>query len=237
MVSEPSRRRAALRIGLQGLHLPESQILAALRLWDEDYAPTRPAALAEYVKDLALRLGYSIEERHQLRVALYVAIARHDGRIVPATSPPMPGRAPLRAPNGVAHAASPATAPVATSRGPAKSPAFVVFFAMAADILKAVQRAGVAAQDDFTQALEQHCSAQRLPVDVAVALGRWSRGGASLALLATHPADGFAAALHAIYAAAAEAVGPAEADRQLARAATAAEALPEAEAFAPHRLL
>ena len=92
-------------------------------------------------------------------------------------------------------------------------------------------------KDDFTLALEQHCSAQRLPVDMVVALGRWSRNNGSLELLASHPAGGFASAMHAIYAAAAEAIGPTEADRQLARAAAAAETLPEAQAFAPRRLL
>lgn len=232
MLSDPVRRRDALRVGLQSLRLPESTILSAIRLWDEDYAPTRPSALSEYVKDLAQRLGYSIEERHQLRVALYVAIARHDGRIVPAAPPPLP-TAPR---NG--HAATPAPGmPVNGAVRPQRSPAWVVFSAMAGEMLKAVQRDGMAAQDDFNAAIEQHGRAQRLPVEIAVALNRWSRQNAPLDTLAAHPVAGFAPAMHVVYAAAAEAIGPIEADRHLARATTLAEQLPEAQAFAPRRLL
>lgn len=229
MAADPARRREALRIGLQGLKLPESQVLAALNLWDQDYAVTQPAALAEYVKDLSQRLAYSIEERHQLRVALYVAIARHDGRMIPSAPPPMP--APR---NGTTPAT--AAAPVAAARPPSP-PAYTVFAFMAGEMLKAVNRDGLGSVDDFTLALEQHCSAQRLPVDMVVALNRWSRQVAGLETLSTHPAGGFGAAMHAIYAAAAEAIGPTEADRQLARAVNSAETLPEAQAFSPRRLL
>lgn len=229
MAADPARRREALRIGLQSLKLPESQIMAALNLWDQDYAVTQPAALAEYVKDLSQRLAYSIEERHQLRVALYVAIARHDGRMIPGTPPAM--SAPR---NGTTHAVP--VSPVVPVKPPSP-PAYTVFSFMAGEMLKAVSRDGLGSVDDFTLALEQHCRAQRLPVDMVVGLNRWSRQAASLDTLSTHPEKGYGAAMHAIYAAAAEAIGPTEADRQLARAVSAAEALPEAQAFSPRRLL
>ena len=45
---DPGRRRQALRLGLESL-LGPTQVQAALTLWDEDYARSRPMALADYV--------------------------------------------------------------------------------------------------------------------------------------------------------------------------------------------
>lgn len=227
---DPVRRRRALEIGLES-QLSPVQVKAALRIWDEHYAPSRSMALAEYVADIAQRLDYSVQERHALRVALYHAISMHDVRqrasaSVPATASLAATRPPTPVPSR--------PLPVAPRILP---PAYVVFARMAAEILAQVGRDGAIAADDFCAALDRHTDALRLKVEQVVCMRRWANSGGTLETLSDLPEAQFGKLIHAVYAAAAEALGPTAADRALARAASVAEALPEATKFSPARLL
>ncbi len=227
---DPARRRRALEIGLETLLSPV-QVKAALRIWDDQYAASRSMALAEYVAEIAQRLDYSMQERHALRVALYHAISMHDVR-QGAGSPATPAPASPAAPKPSIPAP---TRPPPPRRAP--QPAYVVFARMAAEILAQVGRDGAVATDDFCAALDRHTDALRLNVEQVVGMRRWANGSGTLEALSEFPEDHFGRLIHAVYAAAAEALGPIAADRALARAASVAESLPEALKFPPARLV
>lgn len=219
---DPGRRRQALRLGLESL-LGPMQVQAALTLWDEDYARSRSMALADYVGELSRQLGLDMHQRHALRIALYSSISRHD--VKPGVT-----RAPRAAPTATV------VVPPAAAISPPPTAAFVVFACMANEMRNAVQREGGGAEADFTRAVEQHALASRLHAE-AGSLVRWSRGSADLQEFGTTGQDRLSLLMHAIYAAAAEALGPIAADRQLARASQLADALPEALKFSPRKLL
>lgn len=220
---DPGRRRQALRLGLESL-LGPTQVQTALTLWDEDYARSRSMALADYVGELSRRLGFDMHQRHALRIALYSSISRHD--VNPGVT-----RAPRAAPT-----APVVVPPVAAISPPPPTAAFMVFACMATEMRNAVQREGGGAEADFTRAVEQHALAGRLHAE-AGSLVRWSRGSADLQEFGVTAQDRLSLLMHAIYAAAAEALGPIAADRQLARASQLADALPEALKFSPRKLL
>lgn len=226
---DPVRRRQALHLGLESLLSP-AQVDAALRIWDSQFATSRPMALAEYVAELSqlLQLG-SVQERHALRVALYSALARHEVHKQATAAPAAAAvRAPLPAANApVVQAAAP----------PPASPAFIVFERMASEMLAAVARSGAGEVRDFAAALERHAASLRLAPETFGALAAWIQRRGDLRSLAAFGEDRFSGLMHAIYAAAAEALGPVVADRALARAAQSAEALPEARQFSPGRLM
>lgn len=224
---DPGRRRAALMLGLESVLTPP-QVEDAIALWDRDYARQRSMALAEYVGEISQRLGFDLQQRHALRVALYASVARND--VKPSTVVPMRKVTPAAPPPP-----PPLPAPVSKPKS-AVSPAFTVFACMAAEMRVAAERAGTQTQAEFASALDHHALASRLHAEAGV-LVRWGRGTVDLDELAALPEKRLATAMHAIYAALAEALGPVAADRTLGRAAQLADALPEAREFAPSRLL
>lgn len=221
----PARRRAALVIGLDPVLPPERQ-REALRLWDSGYALQRPAALPEYIAELARQFELSLRERHELRLSVYQALMKHD---------PQTGRGAAAGNAPAAAGPKPAAAPVVAPR--LDPPPFVVFACMSAELMIGVRKGGPEAVQDFAVALEQHAAAAGLRADQSAILLRWARNQAPLDALAGAAERVFAGLFHAVYVATAEALGPVAADRLLARATQVASALPEASRFAPTRLL
>lgn len=228
-VPDPARRRNALLLGLQEVLAPP-QVQAALRLWDEQYAQTREAALSEFVARLAAQLGHDARKTHALRIAVYSAIARHDvrqGGALPASAPAITRQAPMLPPQ-----ASP-------DEKRSASAAFIVFSHMAGTVLQGIQKEGRAMQDELASALARSGSIEGVDNAHSIALVRWARTAdhGELQVLAPLPSHRFAPLMHALYVAAVEAAGPIAADRLLSRAAQQAENLAEAGQFPPRALL
>lgn len=234
---DPVRRRGALQTGLESVLSP-LQVQAALRLWDEHYASARAMALAEYVAQLSQQLDYSVLQRHALRVAVYHAVSKYDvpgspraGAAVANAAPPPAGSKPV-----VAGGPVPSSAPTPPP-APLRSAAYVVFVCMGKEILANVVRDGPSATQTFADALQRHSDALRTKAEHGLSLRSWAQGDGSLEPLAELADTRLGLLIHAMFAAAAEALGPTTAKRVLAHAARVAETLPEALQFPPRRLL
>jgi hypothetical protein len=107
------------------------------------------------------------------------------------------------------------------------SPAYIVFREMAGRLLAAAEQAGADALREFVEAAEAP--------EMAPLAGGLSRG--DFGAVSGADADTLSRILHRLYVGLVHATGPVAADRALARAAAAAEALPAATQFSPQRLL
>lgn len=236
---DPARRRNALLLGLEQ-DLTAAQVQTALQLWDDEYARTRPAALAEYVARVTSRFGLDVRASHALRISVYTAIAKHDvrqggalpiGTAPPQSLPPVSRKTPMMP----AAAATPST----TAKPPPLSATYTVFSSMAATIAGGIRREPGDAKDEFVSSIVRSADIADMGKTHANAVSRWALSGnpADLAVLSTLTAANFRSLMHAIYVAAVEACGPIAADRLLARAVQIADVLPEASRFSPRELL
>lgn len=226
-----ARRRKALHLGLMGA-LDESQSQIGLRLWDQSFALQKPGAIIEFVAELSAQLSLTPKLRHEMRMGIYQALLKYDAGREPI--PEINGHAPLH--NSVAVAAVTPTpdVPVARVRG---SPEYVVFCALLQQLLEGLRLVDAVAKHDLIQSLQKQSGRSGLDFGRHHALTQWAKDGAPLGAFAAEPEDVLALAVHTLYVAFCEAIGPVATDQLLARAVRAAETLPEAIRFPPRRLL
>ena len=223
-----TRRRKALHIGLAGA-LDESQAQIGLRLWDQSFALQKPGAIIEFVAELSSQLSLAPKLRHEMRMGIYQALLKYDA-----------GREPIPEANDVrpVHTASqmaplPATA-IARVSG---TPQYVVFCALLQSLMDGLRIVEAVAKHDLIQSLQKLSGRSGLDFGRHHALTQWAKEDAPLGAFAAESEEVLAQAVHALYIAFCEAVGPVATDQLLARAVRAAEALPEAARFPPRRLL
>ncbi|MFA5940125.1 MAG: hypothetical protein WC809_12280 [Sinimarinibacterium sp.] len=223
------RRRKALHLGLIGT-LDEAQAQIGLRLWDASFAEQKPAAIIEFVAQLSAQLALPPKQRHEMRMGIYQALLKYD-----AGREPIPEVNGARPPHAMAVMAPsmPETAPAWVSG----TPQFVVFSTLLQHLLDALRIMEAVARHDLIQSLRGSTGRSGLDFGLHHALTQWIKEGASLSAFATATEDALALAVHTLYVAFCEAVGPVAADQLLARAVRVADALPEAARFPPRRLL
>ncbi len=218
--------RDALAAGFADV-LGSQHVDTALRLWDRHFADGKPHALIEYVNQLAAALMLPTRQRHELRMALYRSLLSRGidpTRAGSGTAPPRP-----------AGDGAPVTRiDVATSAG---NPAFRVFRQVALGMLQGVRADALGAAQIFAAALDRHAGAHGLDTGARNALARWVAGEAADEFLQRLSVEAYSNLAHLLYVAACEALGPVAADRLLSQSVRRAEALPEAVAFPPQRLL
>lgn len=220
-----ARRRQAIYLGLIA-NLQESQAQAGLRLWDAGYGQTRPTAIIDFVSELATQLGLPPKQRHEVRMGLYQALLKYD-----AGREPPPAAA-------VTERSDEALGPLAQTLSPTLGPpAYAVFNKVATEILNTVREDGSIAVHDFVASLEAQGAGSGLRSEELQPVLLWARGAGSLSGLIHSREEVLGRAVHALYVAACEALGPVAADRMLAQAVAAAEALPEARRFPARRFL
>lgn len=208
-----ARRRRAIAIGLD-TQLEPLQCERALALWDSAYASSRATAIIDYVIDLAVQLDLPPRKRHELRMALYQSLLRND----------------VGAATVAASLAAATTNPVAQ----VASPAYVVFLAVCARLLDGVRADQSGAYEDFKLLMRTVGLPKTLDRQELLA---WVGGEGGLDALRRSSSGLLSEILHALYVAAAGALGPVAADQLLVAAINGAEKLPEARAFAPRQLL
>lgn len=224
-----TRRRKALHLGLAGA-LDESQSQIALRLWDQSFALQKPGAIIEFVAQLSSQLGLAPKLRHEMRMGIYQALLKYDA-----------GREPIPEINGAkpAHTAIQITAPLPATplARVSGAPQYVVFCALLQNLMDGLRIVEAVAKHDLIQSLQKLNGRSGLDFGRHHALTQWAKEDAPLGAFAAEPEEVLAQAVHTLYIAFCEAVGPVATDQLLARAVRAAEALPEAARFPPRRLL
>lgn len=218
-----ARRRQAIYLGLIAT-LNEQQAQQALSIWDTEYAQDRSTAIIDYVSEIATVLDLPPKVRHEVRMGLYQALLKYDaGR----------GTTGLDASQSIP-ASGAATASGSASQGP---PHWVVFSFVINHLREGVQIDGAVSAQDFTYSLQQQARTSKLAAEDHAAMVSWSRGDTQTTVFLKLREDDMARMVHTIYVAMAESLGPVAADRLLAGAVTAAEALPEARLFPARRFL
>lgn len=227
---EAIRRRHAIQLALTDTLEPD-QVQAALRLWDTQFSSARPTQIIDFVSEVAVLLDLAPRRRHDLRLALYQFILKCDSEPTPAIEPIRPLAAPTRT-------STPATPDrAAPAQTPTVSPAWTVFAAIVSHIRDGVLAEGRSATQEFIHSLKQQKRGLRAPAALHGLLVGWSSGEGSLAGCSEAKEKDLAHLVHAVYVAAAEALGPVNADRLLAASIASAESMPEARAFPPKRFL
>lgn len=208
--------RAALSTGLAAV-LGEARVGAALQLWERRNAGGKPYTMIEYVNELTSTLALPARQRHELRIALYRALMERG--IDPTLNTALPQAAQRPAAQQAANAP------------------FRVFRCVVHDVLGSVRADAMGGAQLFESTLRLRAAEHGLSAGLQQALLQWIDGADDNGyFLRAAPAD-YAAVTHLLYVAACEALGPVATDRLFSRAIARAEALPEAAAFPPQRLL
>jgi len=219
------RRKAAILIGLRAA-LDETAAQSALDMWAHAYGPTRPLAIVDFVADLERLQALPPKRSGAVRLALYQALIQHDAPKARVAAPSPPAIEPA--------AAAVEPPPVAVPPAASDRPAMAIFRALTMSLRIGIDASGPAAQREFAIALARAGTVARVkPADLLLV---WF-ASQSWAALADADDARLADTLHAIYVAAAETLGPVQADRLLSRAVSEAQALPESRLFPPSRLL
>jgi hypothetical protein len=202
----------------------------AFAFWEKNFSSSGAFRVSQYVDALVGHVGLSQEQRRELSVGLYSALA-----VVPTV---------LRAKTGGATPADVAAAPAAaTSPARGVSPLSVSAKSGAAAVMGALisQLVDGAARAKQVEELA-HCTnfaeAAISPPTLSAA-NQWVRGGCtdSLGFANLVPDKERAAVVNVVYIALCEAVGPSVADRILGQAVQHVERMPEAAEFSPKKLL
>lgn len=201
-------------------------VLAAsgMQVWDRSYAASKPFAIIEFVNEVSGVLALQSRQRHELRVAIYKSMTAKNG-------------APSRA--VAAPAAIKATVVPLSSANPAAGQpvAFLVFESVCRHMHEAVMAEGSVTPREIAETLYRTLIVDYDQDTQAETFARWCGSQGDLEGLMQGASDKYALYLQKFHAVLRELLGLEPADQLLRKAIAAAETLPAAAIFHPHRLL
>jgi len=222
--AEAVRRRRAVYTALRPF-MEEDQALEALLLWEARFAEGPVYALHGFVSEVC-RLGALASRHGEIYRSLMRALTQDEGTLQADPAPRME----LYAKGRATPAAAPAQAPVRDCAH------IVVFVAVSDALLGALEERDSERAFKVRVDVMDRLNEMRLPPRQAQAVNRWlMQQGSDL------PCELEEAVLqdllHRLYVRGCELFGPVQVDQALAEATRRAQALPEAQQFAPRRLL
>jgi hypothetical protein len=239
------RRRVIYQALNETFHDPQ-QVRRYFDLWQRDHSHEAHFVVTRFAAVVAAAAGFSGEQKSVFQRRLFQGLTQSYESLprVPdawLAGPGTTGEAPA-----VAASAMPAQTPVHRSPVPEpistagfETPERVVFKAFAKPIAAAILAKTDRHHDVLAQAVDDlGANASGRDRDLHLALRQWSRARfAEDALPPLQAPEDLRHLAHQLYLLAVDFIGPMQADRLLAQAATDAERLPEASIFSPQMLL
>ena len=215
--------------------LPDRTVVQqALRLWEERYAATRVFHVTQYIDDVVKHVGIPADVRRPVVVALYAGLSKPESELPPV--PTVIADA-VRGTPATATDSAPVngTAVPAVDDRPAEQ---VVFSHLVGQMVHETLKKPAADPVELTACVKEQAEMQGAKSPAADMLSRWADTDLDTSKIPSAlTEEGMQLAVHAIYLAVCEVLGPVPADHILRGAVSSANELPVAGDFAPDRLL
>lgn len=235
------RRRVIYQALNETFHDPQ-QVRRYFDLWQRDHGHEAHFVVTRFAAVVAAAAGFTGEQKSVFQRRLFHGLTQSYESLprVPDAwfaGPGATGEAPAVAAPAMpaGHAPPPEPVPAASFEAPERA----VFKAFAKPIAAAILAKADRHRDVLAQAVDDlGAAASGRDRDLHLALRQWSRARfAEDALPPLQAPEDLRHLAHQLYLLAVDFIGPMQADRLLAQAATDAERLPEASLFSPQRLL
>jgi hypothetical protein len=201
-----------------------------MQLWDRSYQASKPFAIIEFVNEASSLLALQSRQRHELRVAIYKSLVAKDMGKDGAPAPKMA--------NYTAVVTKATVLPLNSATASGSQPgAFLVFEAVCRHMHQAVMAEGAVTPRDIAETLYRTLIVDYDQDMQAETFARWCAAQGDLEGLVQATSDKYSLYLQKFHAVLRELLGLDPADRLLRQAIIAAESLPAAAVFNPHRLL
>ena len=244
------RRRVIYQALNETFHDPQ-QVRRYFDLWQRDHGHEAHFVVTRFAAVVAAAAGFSAEQKAVFQRRLFHGLTQSYESLPRVPDAWFAGPGPAGETPAVAAPAMPAQTPERRSPPPPvpepkpvlaagfEAPERVVFKAFAKPIAAAILAKADRHRDVLAQAVDDlGATASGRDRDLHLALRQWSRARfAEDALPPLHAPEDLRQLAHQLYLLAVDFIGPMQADRLLAQAATDAERLPEASLFSPQRLL
>lgn len=239
------RRRVIHQALNETFHDPQ-QVRRYFDLWQRDHGHEAHFVVTRFAAVVAAAAGFSAEQKAVFQRRLFHGLTQSYESLPRVPDAWLAGAGPTGEAPTVAAPAMPAQAPERRSPPPVSAAGFeaperVVFKAFAKPIVAAILAKADRHRDVLAQAVDDlgaTASGRDRDRDLHLALRQWSRARfAEDALPPLHAPEDLRHLAHQLYLLAVDFIGPMQADRLLAQAATDAERLPEASIFSPQMLL
>lgn len=241
-------RRRVIYQALNETFPDPQQVRRYFDLWQRDHGHEAHFVVTRFAAVVAAAAGFTGEQKSVFQRRLFHGLTQSYETLPRVPDAWLAGPGPAGEAPAVAASAMPAQTPAHRSPPPTPEPVLaarfeaperVVFKAFAKPIAAAILAKTDRHRDVLAQAVDDlGAAASGRDRDLHLALRQWSRARfAEDALPPLQTPEDLRHLAHQLYLLAVDFIGPMQADRLLAQAATDAERLPEASIFSPQRLL